>query len=360
MGIASQANLVMEDLVASRTIVVHLGRCVRRRMVVLSRKTRQAVVLRRCQILLKIDRGQPVAQVAASVGCDRSTVYRTVSAFAAEGEALLAPKRSPGRPPKLKAQDAQALDQTLAKDPRAVGQNFSNWSAGKLAAYWTLPVHATTIWRHLRRLGWRWRRPVRRVASPDPRYGPKKGYLRRLRQAARQGEIYLYFADEMDVALLPTISGCWMRLGQQRQVDTPGQNQTWYVFGAVNVITGELHWVVWERKNNVGFRQLLKAVLAAQAQGPMKVVMVLDRSAYRIHKAKAVGELVHKLKSRLRLYFLPTYSPQLNPIERLWRHCRRNVTDNTFLRSMIRLLAAVQAFLAELACSPETVHSIVA
>jgi hypothetical protein len=48
------------------------------------------------------------------------------------------------------------------------------------------------------------------------------------------------------------------------------------------------------------------------------------------------------------------------PVEMLWRHFRRNVTDNTCFRSMIRLLAAVQAFLAELVCSPQTVSSIVA
>lgn len=343
---------------ASRTIVVHLGRHVRRRIVRLSRKTQQAVVLRRCQILLKVDRGQPVAHVAAAVGCDRSTVYRTLRAFEAEGEEVLTPKSSPGRPAKVKASEVKALDQALAKDPRAVGQNFSNWSAHKLACYLDLAVHATTVWRQLRRLGWRWRRPVRRVASPDPRYGPKKGYIQRLRQAARRGEIHLYFSDEMDVALLPTISGCWMRLGQQRQVNTPGQNQTRYVFGAVHAITGDLHWVVWERKNNVGFRQLLQAILAAHAEDRRKIVIVLDN--YRIHKAKAVGEWVRKYKARLRLYFLPTYSPQLNPIERLWRHCRRNVTDNTFFRSIKRLLAAMQAFLDELAELPETVQRIVA
>jgi len=343
--------------VASRTIVVHLGRHVRRRIVVLSRKTQQAVVLRRCQILLKVDRGQPVAQVAAAVGCDRSTVYRTLSAFEAEGEEVLTPKGSPGRPAKVTASEVKALDRALAKDPRTVGQNFSNWSTPKLAGYLGLKVHAATVWRHLRRLGWRWRRPVRRVASPDPRYGPKKGYIQRLRQAARRGEIHLYYSDEMDLALLPTLSGCWMRLGQQRQVNTPGQNQTQYVFGAVNAITGDLHWVVWERKNNVGFRQLLQALLAAHTDD-RQIVIVLDN--YRIHKAKAVVELVRKFKARLRLYFLPTYSPQLNPIERLWRHCRRNVTDNTFFRSLKRLLAAIEAFLDELATLPETVQRIVA
>jgi transposase len=336
---------------------VHLGRHIRRRIVVLSRKTQQAVVLRRCQILLKVDRGQPVAHVAAAVGCDRSTVYRTLSAFEAEGEGVLMPKGSPGRPAKVKASEVKALERALAQEPRTVGQNFSNWSAPKLRGYLGLKVHAATVWRHLRRLGWRWRRPVRRVASPDPRYGPKKGYLQRLRQAARRGEIHLYFSDEMDLALLPTLSGCWMRLGVQRQVNTPGQNQTRYVFGAVNAITGALHWVVWERKNNVGFRQLLQALLAAHTDD-RKIVLVLDN--YRIHKAKAVGELVRKFKARLRLYFLPTYSPQLNPIERLWRHCRRNVTDNTFFRSIKRLLAAIQAFLDELAGLPETVQRIVA
>jgi putative transposase len=348
----------MEDVVASRAIVLQLGRYLRRRIVLLSRKTRHAVVLRRCQILLKLDGGQAPAQVAAAVGCDRSTVYRTLSAFEAEGEAWLVPKTSPGRPPKVNAHSRQALDRALERAPREVGLNFSNWTAGKLAGYLGLKVNPTTILRQVRRLGWRWRRPVRRVASPDPRYGPKKRYVRRLRQAARRGEVHLYYADEMDVALLPTLSGCWMRLGQQRQIDTPGQNQTQYVFGAVNALTGGLIWVLWERKNNVGFRQLLKAILAAHADNATKVVMVLDN--YRIHKAKAVGELLRKFKPRLRLYFLPTYSPQLNPIERLWRHCRRSVTDNTFFRSIIRLLAAIQAFLIELAGSPETVHSIVA
>jgi transposase len=358
MAIASQANRVMEDLVASRRIVIHLGRSVRRRLTVLSRQTKHAGVLRRCQILLKLDRGQSAAHVAGALGCHRSTVYRTVWAFEADGEGGLEPKRSPGRPPKLKARDRQALERAVAKDPRQVGQNFSNWSAGKLARYVGLAVNATTILRQLWRLGWSWRRPVRRVASPDPRYGPKKRYVRRLRQAARRGEIHLYYADEMDVALLPTISGCWMRRGQQRQVDTPGQNQAQYVFGAVNAVTGALRWVVWQRKNNVGFRELLKAVLAAHAADPTRIVIVLDN--YRIHKAKAVLALLRKVKTHLRLYFLPTYSPQLNPIERLWRHCRRGVTDNTFFRSMHRLLNAVQACLTELAGSPQTVRSLVA
>ncbi len=197
-----------------------------------------------------------------------------------------------------------------------------------------------------------------RVASPDPRYRAKARYLKRLRRLARQGQIHLYYADEMDVALLPTLSGRWMRVGQQTEIDTPGQNAKQYVFGAVNYVTGALLWVPWSNKNNVGFRQLLKQIRECHAADTTKVVIVLDN--YRIHKAKAVQAWQRQQRARFRLYFLPTYAPRLNPIERVWHHFRRNVTDNFFFKTMDRLMEAVAAFLNELAASPALVLNIVA
>jgi transposase len=162
----------------------------------------------------------------------------------------------------------------------------------------------------------------------------------------------------MDVALLPTISGRWMRVGRQTEIDTPGQNAKQYIFGAVNYVTGALLWVPWSNKNNVGFRQLLQHVLAGHAGETTKVVMVLDN--YRIHKAKAVQAWQRRHRHALRLYFLPTYAPHLNPIERVWHHFRRNVTDNYFFKTMARLMRAVAAFLTELAGAPAIVLKIVA
>jgi putative transposase len=57
---------------------------------------------------------------------------------------------------------------------------------------------------------------------------------------------------------------------------------------------------------------------------------------------------------------LPTYSPRLNPIERVWRHFRRNVTDNFYFGTLARLMTAVKAFLADLASSPTAILSIIA
>lgn len=343
---------------ASHAIVLHLPRPVRRRLHRLSLKTRHKVVFRRCQIVLQLANGDRPAIIAQALGCDLSTVYRTRQAFLRVGEASLTPKKSPGRPRRVTRQHERELDQVLEREPRILGKNFSNWTAPNLKVHLQWTVHPVTVWRYMRRLKWRWHRPVPRVASPERRYRAKACYLRRLRAQARRGEIHLYYADEMDVALLPTISGRWMRQGQQTQVNTPGQNAKQYVFGAVNYVTGALVWLSWPNKNNVGFRHLLQQVVAQHKQTPMKIVIVVDN--FRIHKARAVQAWLRVHRAQLRLYFLPTYSPRRNPIERVWRHFRRNVTDNFYFGTLPTVMLAVKAFLTELAHSPAVSLSIVA
>jgi transposase len=346
-----------EELMASHDIIL-LNHGKRKRLQRLAHKTRNKIVFRRCQIILHLAQQAHPTAIAAALGCKVCTVYRTRKAFLQSGESALVPKKSPGRPRKLTAQQVQRLDATLACEPRTLGQNFSNWSAKKLCVHLKLAVHAVTALRYVWRLHWRWSRPVQRIASPDPRYHAKARYLRRLRGQARTHTIQLYYADEMDVALLPTLSGRWMRRGQQTQVFTPGKNAKQYVFGAVNYITGQLIALPWTNKNNVGFRNLLNQVVAFHEKDQGQVVMVVDN--FRIHQAKAVKAWLSSHRTRLRLYFLPTYSPRLNPIERVWRHFRRNVTDNYFFRTMARLMSAVESFISEMAESPEVMLKIVA
>lgn len=343
---------------ASGNIIPHLPRPVRRRLRRWSGKTHDKVEFRRCQIILQWAAGAQPAPMAHGLGCDISTVYRTTRAFRKHGESALVHRKSPGRPRKVTRQQDTTLDRVIQQEPRQLGQNFSNWTAHKLGGYLKLAVHAVTILRHLRALRWRWRRPVPRVASPDPRYRAKVRYLKFLRRRARRGQISLYDADEMDVALLPTISRRWMRVGQQTEIDTPGQNAKRYVFGAVNYVTGAFVCVPWSHKNNVGFRQLLKRVLACHAGETPPVVIVVDN--YRIHKATPVRGWQRRHRHDLRLYFLPTYAPRLNPIERVWQQFRRNVTHNYFFKTMARLMHAVETFLTELAQSPAVVLNIVA
>jgi putative transposase len=334
-----------------------LGRAARRRIERLGCKTQDKTTFRRCQIVLRVANGERRQDIADALSCHLSTVSRAVTSFQEQGESALGRSASPGRPRKLTAGQVRQLEETVDQEPREIGKNHSNWSSKTLVKHLNLPVHPTTVQRYLKRLGWRWGRPRHRIASPDPRYGPKRRYLRKLERQALRGELRLYYADEVDIDLLPTLSGRWMRVGQQQAVNTPGKNVKSYGFGAVNVITGFLAWLVWPSKNNLGFRHLLRQVLAHHAGDPVKIVVVVDN--YRIHKTQAVNQLLSTHKGHLRLYFLPTYSPTLNPIERLWRYFREQVTSNYFFKTVPKLLAAVDAFFIDLSTAPDIVLSLV-
>lgn len=341
----------------SRRIIL-MNHAKRKRLERLSQHTRNKVVYRRCQMVLRLATGRPPATIAAELNCHVSTVYRTRQSFLQAGERALQPKHSPGRPRKLSAAQVAQLDALLAQEPRALGQNFSNWTAKYLLIYLQWRVHPVTLLRYVWRLHWRWLRPVKRIASPDARYAAKARYLQHLRAEARHARIHLYYADEIDVELLPTISGRWTRAGQQTQVWTPGKNAKQYVFGAVHYVSGAFRWLAWPHKNNVGFRQLLTDILSVHADDPRPIVVVVDN--FRIHAAQTVQAWLCSHRRLIRLYFLPTYAPRLNPIERLWHHVRRNVTDNYFFRVMTRLMRALEAFLSGLAHAPAVVRRIIA
>lgn len=261
---------------------------------------------------------------------------------------------SPGGRPKVDEPYRAALQATVEQAPRAVEQQFSTWTCQDLAQYLAnrgrVLLSAETVRRHLRKLGYRIVRPVLSIASPDPEYAVKAAVLEDCQAQARRGEIVLLFEDEVDLNLLPGVLGCWTLRGQQRKVPTPGVNVKRYGFGAVNFMTGQLTHAIGERKNSDGFIQLVEQIVAtycpgASWQGP-KVMLVIDN--YIIHRSQKTAAVLAKYADRLGVVPLPTYSPKLNLIERLWKHLRRKVTHNYLFAGIDDLVAAVKQFLTDL------------
>ena len=157
--------------------------------------------------------------------------------------------------------------------------------------------------------------------------------------------------------MLPTITRCWTRIGQQRVILTPGVRaaKRWN-WGAVNPVTGQTVSVIHHRRNNVGFRRLLAAISRAYdlpAHPERKVILFVDNDM--AHKARAVLRLLDKHENGIQLEWLPSYSPELNAQEDVWQHMRRRVTHNHYFEHMDALLEAVEQFHHELESEPEQV-----
>jgi len=178
-----------------------------------------------------------------------------------------------------------------------------------------------------------------------------------LQRQAEAGEIDLYYEDEVDLALLPTITRCWCLRGHQRKIEPPRKNQKRSGAGLIHWVSGKLYWASSEHKDNALFRSVLSQVLEpSNGVVGRKIYVVID--TYRIHFAKPVLALLAAHPEQIELVTLPTYSPQLNPVERFWKHLRRQVTHTVFFQTIDHLLDAVIRFFQDLAASPDTVRSV--
>jgi len=129
-----------------------------------------------------------------------------------------------------------------------------------------------------------------------------------------------------------TISYKWSAKGKQPRIETKqkGRKRETF-FGCVNPINGQVIAQSANKGNAKTFKLFLKKVLRKQ-KSKGKVTIVLDNVRY--HHAKMLKPFLINNRDKLELIFLPPYSPDLNPIERVWWYMRKNITHNRTFESL--------------------------
>ncbi len=98
-----------------------------------------------------------------------------------------------------------------------------------------------------------------------------------------------------------------------------------------------------DRGNTVSFFSFLLQV--ARRYPDRKVVMVLDNVPY--HHATRLKPVLERYKHRIELVYLPPYSPDLNPIERVWWYMRKKITHNRYVQTMQERIACFDTFIQD-------------
>ena len=133
----------------------------------------------------------------------------------------------------------------------------------------------------------------------------------------------------------------WFLKGKQRIIPTYGKHQSVKLIGVLNYETGRVYVQEEERYTADIFLEFLENVLKQYPTG--KIVKILDNA--RIHHAKLIQPFLDEHKNRLKLVFLPPYSPELNLIEGLWKWLKKSVIHNVFYKSVAEIKKAVQGFI---------------
>jgi transposase len=110
------------------------------------------------------------------------------------------------------------------------------------------------------------------------------------------------------------------------------------LFGAVNIRTGQLVCMTTPVFDADTFDAFLRMLLRHGRRSRLMTV-VTDNARY--HHAQSSRQFLVGIRERLRLDFLPPYSPDLNPIERVWKLLKRHATHNQYFPELDALLTAV-------------------
>lgn len=166
----------------------------------------------------------------------------------------------------------------------------------------------------------------------------------------------LYGQDEADLCLLPSLTRTWMPKGEQLQVRAPGTNEKRSVAAATDLAEGTVLWRTDERRCANQFCAILhECAEHSTARGRLAVLLVDNAQCHRVGKTGIVRRGMQAHAGRVVLVFLPTYSPDLQPAERLWRQWRPNVTHNHRRGTIAELVADSDAWLAKAASDPKGV-----
>jgi transposase len=170
--------------------------------------------------------------------------------------------------------------------------------------------------------------------------------LKKLQQSSADPLVDIWFEDEVHFTLRSTITRMWSPVGLQPKVHfEPNRLKVGY-FGVVNINTGELFTQTAYPFNGETFEKFMRLFLADKKQEGRKIVMVLDNA--RWHKS-ITGKLKEEYPESLEFLYLPPYSPDLNPIERVWRITRRKCTHNKYFQLLETLADVLDSFFASLA-----------
>jgi transposase len=300
--------------------------------------------IKRLTALLLLADQQPVERVAARLGVCKQTIYNWLHAFVLKRWASLVPRTSPGRRAKLTAAQKQRLGELLDAGPEAAGYDTGCWNSALIQ---------DLIWRAfgrlynvhylselLRNLGFSYQKA--RYVSDHLDETARQHWLHLTWPAivaeARRTRALLLFGDEASFAQWGSLGYTWARRGQQPQIKTCGKRKGYKVLGMIEYFTGRLFYQgQTERFRAARYCAFLASILAATEQP-----LILIQDGARYHTAKETQAFVATQAERLSVYQLPSYSPDYNPIEHLWRNVKREKTHNRYFPTFELLMEAVK------------------
>lgn len=300
----------------------------------------------RYRVVKAVHSGMSKSEAARVFSISRTAVHHWTKAVAVGGEQALKAKPQ-GRPKQPRLVQAQAVVELITQHgPDELGLPFYLWTreaVGQLLAErFELSVSVWTVGRYLKQWGLTPQKPLRRAYKQDPK--AVQQWLQREYPAicaqAKQEKAQIHWGDQMGVRSDYQAGCSYGKRGQTPVVLGTGQR-----FGCnmISTITnrGKLYFKLFEQGFSADvmldfLRRLIRAT-------PEKVFLIVDR--HPVHRSKRVAQWLQKHQAQIRIFFLPSYSPQLNPDELLNHDVKANAVGRQRPKNKAQMMDNLRSYL---------------
>lgn len=288
---------------------------------------------RRYHAVLFFKLGKTIKGVAELVFADEETVRAWIKRW--ENEKKVIDRQRPGKPPKLTKEEEEELCRLVEENkPEEHGYNVSTWDCVELQIYVKDNFHKQisdeTIRKILKKNGFNYKKVNYLFSKRD--MGLRNQFVSEIfgLYEAKMQNTDIMFCDEASTKLHPKPGYVWTK-ENKIFTETLCSHKRLNTIAAIEPLFGTKVYETYDRNNSDSFVNFLEKL---EAKTEKNIILVLDN--YPVHHSKKVKEYLDK-KNKIKLKFLPTYSPDLNPIEWLWGYARKKYLNSRQCKTLDEL-----------------------
>jgi len=307
-----------------------------------------------------VEEGKTQEEAAILFGVTRQSIGKWIKKYREGGIRRLKSHRQ-GRPPgrSLKPwQAAQTVRAITDRHPDQLKLPFYLWTREAVAQLiedrYGVVLSVWTVGRYLRDWGFTPQKPLRRAFEQDPeavRRWQEEVYPT-IRAQAKQAKAQIYWGDEMGMRSDHQTGTTYGRKGITPVIPGTGQR---FRCSMISAITnrGKLYFMVY--RQGFSAKVFISFLRRLARQVHKKLFVVVD--GHPVHRSKETKKWIGKQKGKIELFYLPGYSPELNPDEVLNQDVKSNAVGRKRPRSQSEMIKTVRSFLLSKQKQPEKVKS---
>jgi transposase len=314
----------------------------------------------RTRVIKAVVAGMSQSEAGRVFGVSRQSINTWLKRYHERGHAGLR-SRKRGRPARsrLSAVQAATTVRVITKGcPDQLKLPFALWTRDAVRMYlkrrFGIGVSIWTVGRYLHDWGLTPQKPVRRAYEQNPKEVAQwlKHEYPVIRRMAKRDRAEIQWGDEMGMRSDQPVGRTWGRRGQTPVVMATGKR---FRCNMISTITnrGNLKFMVFrERFTGRVFLMFLSRLIR---QTKRKVYLIVD--GHPVHKARRVKEFLRHHQEELRMFFLPAYSPELNPDELLNNDVKTNVVRRSRPHDLAEMVGNTRTYLRSTQRQPQVVRN---